>query len=202
MEFNFGFESFKKNFFGTAATDILSKEEKRALGRMGAYTRTIARNSLKYKDGPAAAGQPPHVHRLITRVRLKKKTGEVKEQQVSPLKELLFFAYDRSSKSTVVGPVLFNSSRKSQPVGDTVPGLLERGGRMTMVSTKRVKVTGRKVSERQKAAFVRKLKDGTLTRPVREVVVRTAKAVQPHPFMKPAMVKALPKFPDLFISRG
>lgn len=203
MQFDYSLDSFKKLFFDKSVVEsVISKEEKRALGKMGAYVRAVARNSLKYKNKSAEPGRPPNVHRKITRVKFNKRTGETKNQQVSPLKELLFFAYDPSTKSTVVGPMLFRSSGLSNPLAETIPGVLERGGQVNTARSQLVKTTGRRATERQKETFLRKLRDGTLVKPVKETVIRTVLNYRPHPFMKPALEISLSKFPNFFRNGG
>ena len=55
------------------------------LSRQGGYIRKVARNSMRPVRGPSAPGTPPHRH-------------------VGFLWRLLFYAYDRSARSVVVGP--------------------------------------------------------------------------------------------------
>lgn len=114
----------KASFFDS--TEVLRMVDKRtvsALSKFGAFVCRRAQTSIKYKDGPAAPGSPPHAHKTsgFTRQKKNKKTGLVTQQSSSPLRDLLFFSYDREAKTVVVGPVPFRGKA-------VVPGLMERGG--------------------------------------------------------------------------
>lgn len=79
---------------------------KSALSRFGAFVRTSAQRSMRpggKKNAIAAPGTPPRTH-----------TGL--------LRKLIWFGYDDSTDSVVVGPKRFNSS------GRPVPQVLEQGG--------------------------------------------------------------------------
>ena len=110
----------------TSATD---KATKKALSKAGAFVRTTAKSSLRYANKSAMPGQPPKVHRGgsmgYQRTTTNKKTGVSKTRSVSPLKELLFFAYVESSKSVVIGPMDFPGAAKRAYKVTTV---LEMGG--------------------------------------------------------------------------
>ena len=112
----------KGNFFSTDLVKGLVDKAKRAnLSKWGAYVRTDARSSLRYRKESSPPGAPPSVHKTMTRTKTNKK-GETKRQQVSPLREFLFFAYDPSSKSAVAGP-----ARLAGKLGNA-PQALEEGG--------------------------------------------------------------------------
>ncbi|HEY1191912.1 MAG TPA: hypothetical protein VGE74_30050 [Gemmata sp.] len=123
MPFDFGMESVKNSFFDTRAVmSEAMKEYRKTAARFGAYARRDIKSSLKYRTGKSPPGAPPHVHRSTrgyTKAK-KGKNGAVTKQRVSPLRELVYFAYDKETDSVVVGPVKFG--------GGTAPGLLERGG--------------------------------------------------------------------------
>jgi len=105
----FDVKSVKKLFFDTAAvSSALSAGERRALSKFGAFVRRRAKSSLRYKKGSAKPGAPPNVHRSEGWARKikNKKTGTVTRRPSSPLRELLFFAYDPARKSVVIGPAL------------------------------------------------------------------------------------------------
>jgi hypothetical protein len=91
----------------------VEKARRAVLSKAGAFIRTTARNSMRRRKGSAPPGQPPHVHK-------------------GTLRRLIFFGYDRSSDSVVVGPVGFRAS--------TAPNLLEFGGKATLVRRRRGKV--------------------------------------------------------------
>lgn len=120
---NIGVKQFKSSFFDAAS--ILKKidaAERRVLVRFGAFARRRIKSSLKYKKGVSAPGTPPHVHRSTGYTRQKKnpKTGVVTKQASSPLRELVYFAYDAARHSVVVGPAKFKDG--------TAPAALEHGG--------------------------------------------------------------------------
>lgn len=98
----------------------------RALSRCGAFVRTEAKSSIRYAKGTATAGQPPKAHRSgFTKSTTSKRTGVTKSRTVSPLKELIYFAYDTASGAVVVGPAEYKSAAKRSY---RVPAILEGGG--------------------------------------------------------------------------
>jgi len=115
--------SFKKSFFDVkAVADKIDPAVKRALSKIGAYTRRRDKSSLKYLDGPAAKGKPPHVHRRKRFTRKKTTKGVASQQAASPLRELIFFGYDDATKSVVIGPATYSS--KQGPAG-SLPAKIE-----------------------------------------------------------------------------
>ena len=98
----------------------LDPETRKALSKFGAFVRRRAKSSLKYGTASSPPGSPPTVHRTQSRTKTNK-NGAVKVQMVSPLRELLFFKYDPSSKSAVIGPELGGSKSGA-------PETLEEGG--------------------------------------------------------------------------
>ena len=77
--------------------------ERKVLSRFGAFVRQRARTSMKRRANPAPPGQPPSAH-----------TGLLRQH--------LYFAWDPSARSVVIGPVLLNQKQGG------VPPLLEYGG--------------------------------------------------------------------------
>lgn len=170
----------------------VAKKERQALSKFGAFVRTRSRSSLRYIGKRAAArnevsapGKPPFLHRS-------KSGGD------SPLKALLFFAYDHAEKSVVIGPAVFPSRAKSQPTGGTIPGTLEKGGTVTVVKRIPVKSGARQASPRQKEAFLRKVKDGSITVQRKFTEKRESKNYAARPFMAPALKAEIPNFLPLF----
>jgi hypothetical protein len=103
----------KSQFFTVkGVADGLDAGTRASLNKFGAYVRRRAKSSLKYAEGPAAPGRPPHVHRSATFRRKGSKGG--KPQPSSPLRELLFYSYDRATKSVVIGPAV-GGSRSGAP---------------------------------------------------------------------------------------
>jgi hypothetical protein len=125
--------AIKRNFFDKAAvTKGLDPAIRKALSKFGAFVRTRARSSLKYRTGASAAGSPPSVHRSKGFTRKKKVKGAVVQQPSSPLRELLFFSYDPEVKSVVIGPAIGGSRSDA-------PRIEEEGGTTTInVGGKRV----------------------------------------------------------------
>lgn len=78
---------------------------KSALSKFGAFVWRRAKSSIRRRKKPSQPGQPPSSH-------------------AGQLRDLLFFGYDVTTETVVVGPQLFKS--KTNP---TVPELLELGGR-------------------------------------------------------------------------
>jgi hypothetical protein len=125
VAFSFAINELKGGFFDAAAVlKEMDKVQKKTLSRFGAYARRRMKSSLKYKSGKSSPGGPPNVHRTrgYNKVKRDRKTGATSKQPVSPLRELIYFAYDAATGSVVVGPVKFGGS------GGKAPGLLERGG--------------------------------------------------------------------------
>lgn len=126
---NFKVNLAKQFFFDRAAVkNAVDKATLRNHSKFGAFTRRNARDLLKYRKSPSRPGQPPTVHRTMSR-----KTSKGKVQSVSPLKEFIFFALDTGSRSVVIGPARLNKP------GDA-PHALEYGGAST------VSVNGKTVS--------------------------------------------------------
>lgn len=144
----------QNNFFDRKIiVDAVSKARIRVLSKMGAFVRRTARSSIRKRKKPSPPGKPPSSH-------------------VGLLKQFLFFSYDRSTESVVVGPALI-----TRPSG--APETLEYGGRATI--------------ERQR--FVSGPKYGNRVRRVKEKhKVRISK----RPFMRPALKAELPNFAGLW----
>lgn len=126
---------FKKTFFDRAAVaDKIPPAIKKALSRFGFFVRQTAKKSLKYGDKPSKPGQPPTVHRSAKFLRKKKVKGKVKLQGSSPLRELIFFGYEATDKSVVIGPAIGGSKSGAphiQEYGGN--GIIESRGRRVSV---------------------------------------------------------------------
>ncbi len=160
-------ESVKKGFFDRSAVmNSVDRARLKGLSKFGAFVRTTARSSMRKRRKVSLPGQPPSVHE-----------GSVKR--------LLYFSYDSNSRSTVVGPVMFQGKgRRIQPVGQTVPQTLEDGG---TIRVQEVQLSGGLwvgASEKLLAASR-----------ARRTRIAT---IKPRPFMKPALAKVAPKFPEFF----
>jgi hypothetical protein len=120
-------KSIKSAFFDTKeVTEALDPIVKKAMSKAGAFVRTRARSSLKYGTKSAAAGQVPIVHRSVGFTRKKKVKGQTVNVGASPLRELLFFSFDKESRSVVVGPAIGGPRTGA-------PGELESGDHPFMV---------------------------------------------------------------------
>lgn len=101
----------KSLFFDrTAVTRAVDKAKRAALSKAGAFIRTTSKRSIRTRKGAAPPGKPPHSHK-------------------GTLRRLIFFGYDLSSDSVLVGPVGFPRSR--------APNVLEFGGKVTRVRRRR-----------------------------------------------------------------
>lgn len=98
----FDFKAVQKTFFDREkVAKLADKKTKSALAKFGAFVRRRAKSSIRKRKKPSAPGQPPSSH-------------------IGTLKNLIFFAYDEGTKSTVVGPVPFGAG--------VAPKALEHGG--------------------------------------------------------------------------
>lgn len=176
----FGFKiDQSKSFFFDVPRVIKAMDEtsRRGLSKAGAFVRRTAKGLIRKvgKSGkPSQPGNPP-----------KSRTGV--------LRDFIFFAWDPSARSVVIGPaktnqVFFNGA--GQPVKGTVPEVLEYGGSIGILEwflpsqqkwTRADLRSRRKIDERQ-------------TR------IRTVK-IEARPYMGPALDKEMPKFPGLWSMR-
>ena len=128
-------------FFDRPAVEsAISRGERKALSKIGAYLRTRARTSIlrrvankgkkasvkRVRSGKAAkvqesarAGEPPRVR---------------SRDKVKTLRNILF-AFQPESHSVITGPVALNT-RLTGGSESTVPGLLERGGTVNVAQWK------------------------------------------------------------------
>ena len=112
---------FDQFFDRRSVLDRMDKKEQKVLGRTGAYGRGAVRKSIrKAPKKKAITSGPPRYH--------------VRGRE--SLKDRIFFGYDKTTGSVVVGPEKFNAkggggrgSIAYRLVGaSTVPELLEKGG--------------------------------------------------------------------------
>lgn len=188
-------EAVKRSFFDRA--EVLAAVDRgtiRALSKMGAFHRRAQKSLVRYRKKVSEPGKPPSAHRSdkFTRTKTNRK-GETKTQSQSPLRELMFFSYDPSSRSVVSGPAKFF---KSQVAGKTAPETLEEGGTV-VVEKPGPAPSGRKASPQQAATFRRLIAEGRIQAKPRELVKRTF-YVRARPSAKPALDSVRPKFADCF----
>lgn len=135
--FTLDFKAAKEGFFDREKVlRALDKARLKVFKEYGRKVRARAQKSLAYADRPSAPGQPPHAHRSRTVVRRSKKTGEVlrskktgqaRKRSLSFLREYIYFSYDTSTRSVVIGP-----AKLSGVVGPDAPKALEYGGPSTV----------------------------------------------------------------------
>lgn len=159
-----------------AVADAVGKANAGILLRAGMLVRRSARQSMRRRKKASTPGTPPSAH-----------SGP--DYPKGPLlKELMRAEFDLSTKSLVVGP--------KGKQGLAAPSLQEFGG----VIRSRVlppKKNGRATSPAQKAAFKRKIKDGSIQRTKTALVTKTI-SLPARPYMRPALAKEAPKFPSLY----
>lgn len=113
---------FRVVFFDSKiVVDTVDANVRKAMSKAGAFIRRSAQSSIKYTNGIAQAGSPPHAHRSRGYTKKKVKGGVTTFQNASPLRELIFFGWDARTKSVVVGPTPFRGKTEAPP-------LLEFGG--------------------------------------------------------------------------
>jgi hypothetical protein len=110
------FDAAKHFFFDSPLIEsLIDQAMPRALSKAGAYVRRTAIGLIRpvgKRGKPSAPGRPP-----------KSRTGL--------LREFLFFAFDPSRNSVVIGPAKTNQVHfmgAGEPVTGTVPSVLEHGG--------------------------------------------------------------------------
>lgn len=158
----------KKFFFDRKAVTSRTDSAKRnVLSKIGAFIRTTAQRSMRRRKSASKPGSPPSAHKGL-------------------LKKFLYFGYDPSSDSVVVGPVRLGKGE--------APPLNEYGG---MARRTKVVGSGRKAfSPRQAKSFAAKIRTGQIVG--RKQAPRKAyQAKYPgRPFMGPALEKEKPNIPS------
>ena len=119
------FKLAKGSFFDkVVAESAVDKARLRVLSRFGAYVRRTARNLLRpARRRKLAEMGPEDRQRYHIRESVARRKGDPKpklpqetsragspprlHKRSSPLKRLLFFAYDRANRSVVIGPTRF-----------------------------------------------------------------------------------------------
>lgn len=185
-------KGFKANFFNRHLSGAVSKGAMKALSKLGAFVQRRTKSSIRYAANVSKPGRPPRAirHTNFTREKTNKKTGTTTRQSTSPLRELIFFAYDQSTKSVVIGPAIFMSSRSGP---GRVPRVLGEGGTVTV--RKPVPRAKKSKTWRQSYHFIRLVKEGRITPKPREYVSK-AVSIAPRPYLVPAFQAELPKLPQ------
>lgn len=156
-----GAKATMRLFFDRAAViNAVSKGRRRALSKVGAFVRRTARSLIRSRRRASNPGEPPSSHE-------------------GSLRRLLFFAYDQSADSVVIGPALMNgASRHVFTHGKTVPETLEFGGQVTAMEY----LAPLGPTKKQKWVWVRSHKAKSISVRQRK---RTSR-IEPRPFMRPA----------------
>jgi len=98
------FDKMKAMFFDRKAVkNAVDRATRKVLSKFGAFVRTTARHSIRKRKAISQPGNPPSSH-------------------VGLLKRLIFFGYDTSRRSVVIGPTPLRGEAEAPP-------LLEYGGR-------------------------------------------------------------------------
>ena len=127
MAVGLDFKAGKEGFFDRSKVlRSLDRATARALSKFGASVRKAAQKSIVMREGPSSPGSPPHGHTSGKVTRVSKSTGKARVRRVSLLREFLFFSYDPSRKSVVIGPV-----RLGDTVNPRALPALEYGGPST-----------------------------------------------------------------------
>ncbi|HPU07470.1 MAG TPA: hypothetical protein PLO20_13100 [Thermogutta sp.] len=148
-----------KDFFfdRQAVISAVDKASRKVLTRSGALVRGIARRSMKQvrpDAPPAPPGSPPRSRKGL-------------------LKRFMFYVFDPSSKTVVVGPALLPGMRRDL----TIPQLHEHGG--------------------ETRAVIREIRWEKGRR--RRVETRKGKLRFPRrPYMEPALAKVRPQLPQFW----
>lgn len=184
----FKFDKARSFFDRKTVIDALSAAERKVLSKFGAFVRTNARrNQLRRAKRSALPGEPPKIH---------------SKDKIATLRRI-FFAYESSRQSVIIGPDKLNQRPFLGGDAQTVPELMEQGGMVRVneitLPLSSIVVQGRirrgdPEEHAQKMAFGARLPRWARTFPVRRVV----KKYPPHPFMRPALKEELPKLPGMW----
>jgi hypothetical protein len=192
-----------KMFFDRRAViDAVGRANATVLAKAGAFIRRSAKGTIRYAKGVSKPGNPPHAHE------------STKHGKDSPLRELIFFAYDDATNSLVVGPTPFqgpaiaprvlelggtaparkNPLRRIRKVGDggeiRIDGPACRSTKKNRFGARVTYVHLRTQAQADRANQLQELLYGPLTiGPV---------SIAARPYMGPALRDNLPQLPRLF----
>ena len=124
------FKTLKGGFFDRKVVlDALDKATYKIFSEFGRKVRATAQKSLKYRKQSSPPGSPPHAHKSRTAEKVDRKTGKVSKRSVSFLREYLYYAFDKTTRSVVIGP-----SRLNRTIDSGSLQALEYGGTATVKS--------------------------------------------------------------------
>jgi hypothetical protein len=161
----------------------VNKARMKMLRDAGAFVQRRARSSMRRLTGKknwgktSASGKPPYAH---SPAKLSLKT--------------IWFKYDATRDSMIVGPIKFNQVEDTIKARTTVPALHEFGQTAIILEKRWVPNVGQPSPwrRRNRRRSVRRYYNG------REETRRRAAQYQKRPFMGPALEAEAPNFPDLF----
>jgi len=160
----------KELFFDKAkVVRAVDKARRAVLSKAGAFIRQRAKTSMRKRAGTSSPGEPPHAHE-------------------GSMRRFLFFGYDPSADTVVVGPAKTNQvffDRDRRPVTGTVPAVLEYGGQITVFEVQ-------KFGRWQRADLRSRRRIAGLPSRYRKVTIK------PRPYMRPALLAELPRLPALW----
>lgn len=124
-----------------AVIAAIGKVKAKNFNEAGRQVRAKAQKSLVYSDKTSAPGGPPHAHKSRWLKKTSRRTGKTRIRRVSFLREFLYYRYDKTSQSVVIGP-----SRLRTTVDPGALPALEQGGTAKILDhgeTKRVRIRAR-----------------------------------------------------------
>lgn len=133
--------------------DAIGRVRAAALAKMGAFVRRSAKSSIRKRKRISDPGSPPSSHTDL-------------------LKQFIFFGYDTTAASVVIGPEKLNQQTDYSPDRGTIPAALELGGTVVVRTRNR--------------------------RRDRNLVVKRVVKIKARPYMRPALEANMSKFPQLF----
>lgn len=121
------FKSALSGFFDRKKVfNAVDKATRRVLSRFGAFVRQTAKSSIRRRKSISKPGSPP-------------------TSWTGLLKKFLFFSFDRSKRSVVIGPARLNKS------SNDAPELLEHGGRAKRLTRQGRDRNGRNRNKRSRS---------------------------------------------------
>lgn len=167
----------KKLFFDRSAVmKATNRAERQALSKFGAFVRRRAKSSIRpagKSNKTSPAGRPPRSHTKL-------------------LKKFIFFVYEPSRRSVVIGPAQLNTKT------DDALEMLEHGGQ----TTRRFFVIRSSEGKTDAQGNVRNARGEFVGKAVRIVHSRRAKPqrvkYKARPFMGPALEEEKPKLPQIW----
>ena len=156
---------YRAGFFDSAAViKAVDKATRRVLSKFGAFVRTRAKTSIRKRKGVSPPMGPPYSH-------------------VGTLRKFLFFSWDSSTRSVVVGPERVSGTKDSD-----APHRLEYGGN--------VAGNGREIFITN--AVGRDARGRYASQGKTKVVLNGTLKYKPRPFMGPALQAELPGLPAMW----